>query len=242
MLIFGSTAAKYWFSDFNDPKDIDYICKNPPKSSREEEYYWNEGFQYILDNNKDSKFVDPNFLYTIKFSHAAWDVRWTKTLKHIQFFKEKGCKIDWNLYKILYKDWEILHGKKKVNLNQTNDKFFNKHVKRVYDHDWLHEQFAFYDKPLHNKIRPGDSPMASEYLWKKLPYDDKIKCALEEIYVIATERYSHMPYKMAKYKSIYNLITSMTKGWFNIFLIDNFEELLYNELDKHWIKKSKEIK
>jgi len=33
----------------------------------------------------------------------------------------------------------------------------------------------------------------------------------------------------------------MTKGWFNIFLIDNFEELLYNELDNHWLNKLKEL-
>jgi len=241
-LIYGSVAAKHWFPDFRDTKDLDYICEDTSKRSKEIEYHWTPSFQYVLDNNVDDTYVDPNFLYTIKFSHAAWDIRWTKTMKDIRFFKNKGCVLDLELYNMLLKDWEIIHGKKKVNLNQDNSEFFTKYVKREYDHDWLHGFLAFYDEPLHTKIRKTDKPLCYKDLWDDLSLDDQYKCALEEIYVVATERYDNYPPKIAKFKSMKNIITSMTKGWFNYFLIDNFEELLYNEYDSHWLIKLEELR
>jgi hypothetical protein len=242
-LIFGSVAVNHWFEGFRKSKDLDYISKDTSKNSREIEYHWNEGFQYILDNNIDETYVDPNFLYTIKFSHAPWDVRWGKTMKDLKFLKDRGCELDRELCDILRKDWEVIHGKKRVNLNMETEEFFNKHVTRRFNHDELHEKLAFYKVPMHTKIRRGDSPMCYEDLWDDLSHEDRIKCCLEEIYVIATERYlRNCPEKQAKFKAMKNLITTMTKGWFNDFLIDNFEELLYNQYDREWFQKMEKLK
>ena len=237
-LIFGSAAAKHWFSDFRDPKDIDFICEDTSLNCKETEYHWNPAFQYILDNNKDGTYVDANFLYTIKFSHAPWNVRWGKTMRDIKFFKEKGCEIDWELCKLLRKDWNVIHGKKHINLNKKTDEFFDDKVTRKYKHDELHELLAFNKVPMHHRIRKDDTPMCYKELWDLLAYDDKIKCALEEVYVVVAERYIRKyPFKIAKEKAMKNLITSMTQGWFNDFLIDNFDEILYNEYDRLWSKK-----
>lgn len=247
-LIFGSTALKYWFPDHPyEPKDLDYICKAKSINHQKGvEYHWCDGLQYVIDNNKHPEYADPDFLYTIKVSHAAWDVFWDKTMHHIIFLKDKGCKLDEKLYNILYKEWEVIHGRKKVKLNVENKDFFTKTIQREYDHDWLHEYLAFDERPMHERIRKDlNNPLCSKELWDTLNHQDKIKCALEETYVIATERYldDSMRFKQAKIKSLKNLIVSATKGWFNLFLIENFKELYYNDIyDLHWISKIKELK
>lgn len=241
-LIFGSTAAKHWYPEFREPKDLDRISEEK-HMTREVEHYWNEAFAYVLANNKDATYVDPDFLYTIKVSHAAWDIWWDKTMFDIQFFKRKGCKLDKVLFDLLYAQWELEpgHRQKRVNLNVKNEEFFTKTVTRKYDHDWLHQYLAFGSEPMHNRIRrdPG-SPLCSEKLWTALSYDDKVKCALEETYVIATERFRDKPPRLAKMKALKNLITSATKGWFNLFLIENYETLRAYD-DAYWINKLKEL-
>lgn len=247
-LIFGSRAMQYWFPDCREPKrDIDIITPEKLKSSREIEYHWCDSFQYVFDHNKDKVYVDPDFLYTIKVSHAAWDIHWEKTMFDIRFLQAKGCKLYQGLYEMLVKEWEVIHGdKKRVNLNKPNEYFFDDAVTRKYNHDQLHQHFKFYDEPLHTKIRLDLSKaLPSKELWDKLSEDDKLKCALEEIMVIATERYLFsecpIPAKLAKYKAMKRLITSMTKGWFNLFLIVNFEQLLYYS-NEHWKRKLEELK
>lgn len=232
MLIFGSRAAKHWYPDFREPKrDTDYITGETLQSNRENEYHWVSSFWYVIENNKDTTYVDPNFLYTIKVSHAAWDIHWDKTMLDIMFLQKKGCQLDTTLYSMLVSEWEVIHGKKKVNLNKDNYDLFNDAVNRKYDHDELHTKLAFYDRPLHERIRFSESnALPSKALFEQLSIDDQLKCALEEIYVVATERFvisKGYPIQHAKTKALKQLITSMTKGWFNLFLIVNFEYLVY---------------
>jgi len=235
-LIYGSKAAKFWFPDFREPKDLDIISK---------EDYWIDSFQYILDNNKHPVYADPKFLFTIKVSHAAWDIHWDKTMHDIVFLKNKGCQLDQELYQNLYKDWTEYHGRKKVRLNMKNDEFFTNKITRKYDHDYLHEIFGFYDRPLHERIRKDlDSPMCSKELFDRLSFEEQIKCALEEIQVIATERWV-IPNKIglnhAKYLAMKQLIISMSTGWFNLFLILNFETLIRYEVET-WKTKLEQLK
>jgi hypothetical protein len=240
-LAIGSQAMRYWFSNSREPKDWDFIqpLSKSSRNTREMQFYWVPSFQYILNNNKDDKFVEPDFLYTIKMSHAAWDINWDKTMKDILFLKGKGCKLDRTLFDMLYKEWEILHGKKKVKMDVDNKDFFKGNIKRKYDHEWLHEQFMFGDRPLNEKIREDlNSPLCSEILWNKLSKLQKLKCASEELMVLTAERYifvdepnKPMPLQIAKTKMLKKMITSTTSGWFNFFLIDNFEEIrtMYSE-------------
>jgi hypothetical protein len=243
MLIFGSTAAKFWFPDFRETKDLD-IMSPEPKMSKEIQHYWQDAFSYAVRKNTHKIFLDPDFLYTIKVSHAAWDIHWAKTMKDIVFLKKKGCKLDPEFYELLYKEWEVVHRAKRVNLDVKNQEFFNKNVTRQYDHDWLHQFLAFGAEPMHNLIRlDPNSALCSKKLWQMLSHDDKVKCAMEEVYVIATERFISRGYppRTSKMMSLKNLITSMTKGWFNLFLIENFDELV-NFDNTHWLNKLKELK
>jgi len=232
-LIYGSQAIKHWFPDFKrEPKDLDIITDDisfvNTSTKRVEYYYVTEFFDNF--NNKDPKYLDLNYLYTFKISHAAWDINWEKHMMDIEFLKSKGCKIDEKLFNILYKKWEIIHGKKKVKMNVKNEDFFKENIKRRYDHEWLHEQFKFDERPMNEKIRKDlSSPICSEELWNNLSYPEQIKTALEEIFVLASERYifvdKPMPYKTARIKTLKQMITSSTSGWFNKFLIINFDSL-----------------
>lgn len=229
-LIYGSTAIKHHFPDFREPRDIDIISRLPIKSTESLQYYWVDAFEYLEENNKGSHYVDSDLLYTIKVSHASWDINWVKTMKDIEFLKSKGSTLDKDFYNILYSDWEEIHRKKKVKMNVKNEDFFTKTITRKYNHESLHEIFKFYKRPLNEKIRKDlNSPLCSEALWDKLNFEDKIKTALEEIFVLSTERYilveSPVPNKIARIKTLKQMITSSTSGWFNLFLIIHFDSL-----------------
>lgn len=230
-LIFGSTALKHWFPDFErSPKDLDYLSKEG-KSTKEVEYHWADGFQYVFDNNKDSTYVDPDYLYTIKVSHAAWDIRWDKTMNDIIFLKNKGCNLDPYLYKLLLDDWEKIHsGKKHIKVAGKPEDFFKPTVSRKMDHEDLHQIVKFFDKPMHEMIRKDKNNVKpSKKLWDVLSYENKLNCALEETYVFALERYLEYPPKIAFEKALKHLITKSTRGYFNLFMIENFETLLKSD-------------
>lgn len=239
-LIYGSTAIKHFFPDYErEPKDLDIITKEDnkyhleiPGCKRIEQYYLPE-FQYIFEHNVDEEFVDPDFLYTIKMSHLSWDINWDKHMKSAIFLKERGAELDEELYNSLMIAWSRVHGKKSVKMNVKNSEFFKENIYRKYNHEFLHEQFSFYDRPLNERIRKDlDSPLCSEELWNLLSPEDKLKCALEEIYVLAAERFifvqeSDKSWKLehAVTKTLKNMITSTTSGWFNTYMKLNFNAL-----------------
>ena len=246
-LIYGSTAIKYWFSDFRDPKDEDIISDDYIKQNKNEDIHWIDEFLYLKVHNKDEKYVDPNFLYTIKMSHLSWNIwNWDKHMRDTIFLKNKWCKIDYDFYSLLMKWWWRVHWKKNIKMNVINDWFFKERIKRKYDHDWLHEQYAFYDRPLNERIREDlNSPLCSKKLWDELPKEDKIKCALEELYVLTTERYifidNPIPLSFAKTKMLKQMIVSTTSWWFNLFLKENFYLLRVIE-PEHIINKINNLK
>lgn len=229
-LIYWSTAIKYWFPDFDrEPKDLDIISNEWNKNSKWIEYYRIDEFDYLVNNN--SEYVEPNILYTIKLSHLSYDINWNKHMRDVIFLKSKWCKIDIIFYNILVKVWSRIHWVKHIKMKVDNSEFFKWNIKRKYNHDWLHEQFAFYDRPLNEKIREDlNSPLCSKILWNNLSYEDKLKCATEELYVLTAERYifidKPLPLKFAKTKMLKQMITSTTSWWFNLFLKENFMELL----------------
>lgn len=253
-LIFGSTAIKHWFPDFpREPKDVDILSYNKPNNKGNYyhynetvnnilyEYYCSTSTGFVMYNNTDKEYIDPDILYTIKISHSFWDINWDKTLFDIMFLKSKGCKLDVRLCNLLYRDWEAIHGKKNVNMNKPCDEFFTETITRKYDHDYLHEHLKFRDVPYHTRIRQDlYNAWCSEELFNNLTYEEKIECCLEEIYVIATERFylKGIPPKTSKYKAIKSIVTHITKGWFPLFIMDNITEILEYD-DSGWYDKLK---
>lgn len=244
-LIIGSVATYHWFPDARKPSDIDLLT--PAKISGNHssvcvvDAQWHDAAQHIIEHNKDPVFADPDTLLTLKVSHAHWDVKWNKTMYDVNFFKKKGCQVNMDLYHKLFKVWESVHGKKRVNMRKSMDEFFKDAVDREYDHEDLHRLVAFYDAPLHERLRPDHgTAWCSEELFKSLSQDDQMRVAMEEIMATAIERYKLKPSdarstrRIAMSGAFRRLCTSMTTGWFARFLILNQNELL-NERKDEWM-------
>ena len=118
-------------------------------------------------------------------------------------------------------------------LNKSNMEFFDDPVAKVYDHDFLHELYAYEDRPMFEKLkRPEQFDLAwcTKDLWDDLSQTQKLQCVAEETYVIATERFMvpnnwDFATKRAYYHALKKVCTTLTSGWFRDFAIDNFPQV-----------------
>ena len=245
-IIIGSTAMRHWFSDFREPRDLDLIEK-------ESEYSHKQNGQIVechaipfieeFDTHVEDGFLTPKGLLTLKMSHACWPIKTTKTLSDIEFLQRKGIRdYDHELLNKLRKHWDVVHGKRPVFLKMKNEEFFTKYVKRKIPHDELHLMLAFGDRPLNERIRPNlESPACSYLMFSELTEDEKFKCAQEEIMVIAVERFGiNKSFRrsqtiIAVRSALAKLISQMTTGWFNLYMLENYAELKQSaiEMQKH---------
>lgn len=236
-LIIGSVAAKHWFPDFRQPSDIDILTPVTITGGHSGvcivETSWHEVAQELIDLSKDKTFLDADLLFTLKASHAEWNIKWEKTMADIAFFKRHECKLNYRMYHKLQGVWKQIHRPKRVNMARKMDEFFKDAVEREHDHERLHELVAFYDRPLHERLRTDHTTAwCSEELFLELSYDDQCKVALEEMLATAIERSGLKPgqktseYLIAVHRAHFQLVTSMTTGWFARFLILNRVELL----------------
>ena len=236
-ILIGSTAAYHWFPDSRVPQDIDILT--PAKISGNHskicvvDAQWHDCAEYIINTNKNKVCCDPDALFTIKVSHAHWNIKWQKTMYDIAFFQSKGCALNMELYSKLFKIWESVHGKKQVNMSKPMTEFFHDHVNRQYDHEFLHQIVAFKSKPMHEVLRPDHgTAWCSEALFNELPIEEKYMACMEECLVTAIERAnltkdSKLSARLAAVNNAYFLMcTSMTTGWFARFLILNQRNLL----------------
>jgi hypothetical protein len=227
-MLIGSSAAARHFPDFpRTPKDVDYICADKVKG---EDNHFIQAHTAIFDKYPVDV-APPEVLYTLKVSHAFWDIHWSKTLFDIRFFQQKKVKLDEEIYKLLYDEWTIIHGKKRAMLVKQNEDFFKDNVNRKYVHDDLHRAIAYYGVPMFEKIKEDKNlALTSKKMFFELSYEDQLKCCREEIFVTALERFMiPADFKMstteAYHKSFKKLVTSMSKGWWPKFLVENWIDL-----------------
>lgn len=118
------------------------------------------------------------------------------------------------------------------NLMQSKEDFFNDAVTKKYDHDYLHELFAYYDKPLYTRLlRQAGLAWCDRDKWDSLSHEDKILCVAEETQVIAAERFcipNEWRYntKRAYFAALKKVCTTLTSGWFRCFAIDYYPEII----------------
>lgn len=243
-MIYGSTAIKFWFPDYpHNPNDVDVLSEN---STPDTDVHWHPLLRQVLALNTHNEYLDPNLLYTFKLSHLSYPIKWDKHMKDVIFLRDKGCVINHEAYKILMEVWEDVHAKKygsksRISLNKPSQQLFEDNVVRVCDHDWLHEQFAFNDKPMYHRIQKDEhSALPLQWKWDQLSPDDKMLCALEECFVVSAERFSlpgkvRSP-KLALVAGTKQLITTMTKGWFNLYLKEHFVDIINTPHINHYIE------
>lgn len=237
----GSSAIKKHFPDFREPKDLDVLYDEGDKPDRADSY---KVKTFKLEDFFDSELPTVDQLYTLKVSHIFWDNKFDKHMSDIRFLKSKGAKLIQPLYEVLYREWEEHYGKKKANLNVMAEDFFKSTVKRIYDHDSIHQSVAYYDRPLFNKIlKPQQQVAVSEERFWGLSDIEKLQLVREEIYATALERLiipSEYTYnaRRAYWWALTKTITSFSKGWFPLFVVENIAELWKPDID--YVKKHKD--
>lgn len=191
-----------------------------------------------------SDICSKNDLYTIKLFLAQWDTNFYEDISLIDYFKYKDCRINKPLYKAIVKRFEPLLPTKRVLDKVSKQNVFKLNRTHLYLHDELHQHFAYYSEPLYKSIlkRPNGI-YTSESKFKALSDVDQFRCALEEVYTVATERFI-IPYGYsileAKQKALKKLCIGLSKGYFCIYLLENFYDLLYSD-DSHFEKRLKEL-
>ena len=249
-LITGSTAMKYWFGDefTRQPKDLDYFtdveCKSGDKKI---EYLYNPIICSLYLDSEE--YIVPEHLLTVKASHLFWDNGFDKHMWDIQFLLKKGYKINISLFYKLYEFWEsYLPKKRRSKLDMTANDFFDNAVKFPIYHDDIHDmliQHPYFNnqpKPIYTKIlKDGADVDVSEEKFNLLSYDEKYNLALEEIMVMALERWPNINYRIAYKKMLDKFIMSHAPLWEALFIIENYIQFVkppfnYQEFLKTKIK------
>lgn len=234
-MIIGSHAAKHWFSDFpREPADIDCITSSPLPDTwlgKRVENFWDPSFP--VEWNTPGLIANPSLLYTFKVSHSFWELHgtWAKHMSDILFFQRKGVEFNREVYDILLPVWKEKHGKKRTSLAQTKADFFNDAVKRIYDHDSIHDSVAYEDVPMYTRIlQDGEEVAVDNAKFWDMSEADKFKTVREEIYATALERwvipsnYRCSP-RAAYAKALQRTVTSLFKGEWALYLVLNYQHL-----------------
>jgi hypothetical protein len=236
-LIIGSVAMNRALGFCRTPKDLDYFG-NDQKGlgifNLPLEPFWHDSWNGTQLDRDD--YATLNELYTIKVSHAYWELKngsWDKHMYDILTLQGAGANLDMELHKLLYPVWVERHGTKKMNLAQAAGMFFADAVTRIYDHDSIHESVAYGDRPLYERIlKDGETvDIDPDKLWNGMTFEEQVLLFREEIAATALERwmiptnYRFSPglaYKLALKKTV----TSLTKGRSARFIVTNFRQFM----------------
>lgn len=232
-LIIGSAAMHQQIPGSREPKDLDVFSPQAARDTtglRLEDAFWHQSFSDWIPEGTD-RYADPDELYTIKCSHSPWALRngsWNKHMSDVVLLKEHGAKLIPWLHDLLYDVWEQEHGKKRVNLDMDTESFFSDAVKRTYVHDSIHDSVAYFDRPLWESfLVPGETVKMDMAAIRAADFDTQVRLYREEVYATALERYiipndyQYSP-RRAYADALKKTITSLTKGWSSLFLIENY--------------------
>lgn len=243
-LLLGSRALSYWTGmQIKDDTDWDIIStkKIPGSEWHDPNLLNNDCVGWYRSNHtidfKGHKLcvVSPLGLALIKRSHLWRDLSFGKHIAHYHKFLEPYMRSarsnDIQFLHDRIKDTEKAYPQHKISLNMSVDDFFDDGVKKIYNHDMLHEMFAFENKPLYLKMQENHSKaFCSIDLWNEFTQDQKNKVVAEETYVIAAERILiptnwEKPTKMAYNYALTKVCTTLTSGFFRDWAIDHYPEV-----------------
>lgn len=120
ILTIGSSAARVWFPDWREPKDLDAFA-DEELAGAVADVFWDDRL-YDLLGHRD-RTATPDELYTIKHSHAYWELKnntWSKHMNDLLDLKARGAQLIPEWHDVLYKIWEDKHGRKVVDLTQES--------------------------------------------------------------------------------------------------------------------------
>lgn len=222
MYIFGSSLIKKHFNDFREPNDLDFVTNDPSKVLKskigEREYY------YIPSS--PNREMTPDEIYTLKVSHAIYDIHWKKTMSDIRFLQLKGCNIIQSYLNDLREYWKEVHGEQvRTDFEINPGDFFEDKVRRKINHDDLHKMLN--PSPTYLKmINSGVTPDKEKYF--NLLESERKELLYEEAFVIAIERFFTQNDRMAYQNSQKSLITRLHPVWLADQVIENWNKWYWN--------------
>jgi hypothetical protein len=236
MHLFGSHLIKKLFSDFREPKDIDWVTNDITKLKKsivgKEEYYF-------IPNTPDRE-MTADEIYTLKVSHAIYDINWKKTMSDIRFLQMKGCKVIPSFLTQLREHWVSVHGEQhRTDFEVKPGKFFDDRVKRKVNHDDLHKMLnpiPTYLKMIVNDLNPSPEKFYD------LTEDERKEVLYEEAFVIAMERLGHLPTRAAYNSAQQSLVTKLHPVWLADFIIENWNNYYWNATNSKFYEQYKTIK
>ena len=185
--------------------------------------------------------MTPDEIYTVKVSHAIYDIHWKKTMSDIRFLQIKGCKVIPDFLTRLREYWVTIHGdQKRTDFEVKPGKFFEDKVRRKINHDEMHQLLN--PNPTYKKIINGEevTPIPKKFL--SLCDNDKKELMFEEAFVIAIERFSNRPDKVAYHFSQQALVTRLHPVWLADFIILNWNKHYWIPTNSSFYKKYVTIK
>jgi len=266
-VLVGSRALEYWDPEFKPRENSDWDFLIPDNITQRPTTVCGQRLEYHnfseLNNGEicdvfavdvgmgghpdfpavfDYKIMSPEGLALMKRSHL-W--RAYHFDKHITMYHKYladyalWANLTWStMLRDRVKLTKEAYPQRNPDLTQTNKDFFDDAVKKIFDHDWIHELVAYYDRPLFERLKKPEKfekAWCEGDLWAQLSSDDKNKCVAEEAHVIACERFmipsnwTHDP-KFAYFKAMNKVCTTLCSGWFRDHAIDHFPQIisLYN--------------
>lgn len=245
-ILIGSRAMHYWNPavPLKAETDWDIISSFPIEGAEfHDRFLLNNAdlYRYCTDEKLQ---VNGNVVYVlsmkglslVKRSHLHRDLSFDKHITHYWKYLEPWSKL-WNSSDLAFLAERTQMTLEKFpqlkpNLNQSVESFFDDAVHKRYDHDYLHELFAYEDRPMYTKLQINPELARCERnLWDNLSYRQKVKCVAEETQVIATERFLvpkdwEYPAKAAYMKALQKVCTTLTSGWFREFALDNYPSVV----------------
>jgi len=246
-LLIGSRALAYWNPSVRLSSDTDWdiISTRPIQGTEwhDRDFLNNAVFEEFTHKEHVIDFyghklhvVNPWGLSIIKRSHLWRDLSFQKHITHYHKHLQGYRRQQYNTFmenalqeRIALTMQAFPQGH--PSLKKSVDEFFDDYVTKKYNHDYLHELVAYYDKPLYTRLqRDASSAWCEKDLWDELSIDDKIKCVAEETQVIAIERFLvpkdwQYPVRHAYIKALDKVCTTLCSGWFRDFGIDYYPEI-----------------
>jgi hypothetical protein len=208
-----------------------------------------------LSNVCNNIYVDPlgikwnslklEYLYLTKKSHLHFPVHFEKNINDYHIIKNKLGDFKQTGLMERYFTLRNNEAKKRFSekhntprLNVTNFDFFKisgVEDGRVYIHDDLHEVIKHFDRPVYEMMKKDenfDMAWCEKDMFKKLPFEYRIKCVQEEAYVIALERYiipekrNYEDFFWCYKRALMRICTTLCSGFFRDFACDNYLKIV----------------
>jgi len=192
------------------------------------------------------RWASKEVLLSLKKSHINFPIKFNKHIidYNILLNELKEDKLR-NITKLNFQETKERFGELKTpSLKNKTTEFFGqseKFVKYFYVHDDLHKVMAHYNQPIYSDMQIDESnAWCEKSIWDGFEFDKKIKCVLEEAYVIALER-KIIPMLNGSSKSAFDwalmrICTTLCSGWFREFATDNWSKIV-DQYDKDYVLK-----